>query len=56
MNEKGTILVVDDDHVRLKVLILEFEDYYVETAGDGRKALDCLKIVSDLPNLILNGK
>ncbi len=65
MTEKACILVVDDDHdVRMALSeALEDEGYDVESAGNGKVALDLLEnkvvpnlIVLDLMMPILNGK
>jgi CheY-like chemotaxis protein len=52
--EPGRVLVVEDDHdVRVAVrLILEDEGYQVESATDGRRALERLEC-SERPDLIL---
>ena len=52
---KRTILVVEDD-VDIRENLAEFllsEGYAVQTAADGRKALDLLRTASDLPQVIL---
>ena len=56
MKERIKILFVEDDIVQLKPVlsILEKEGYIVETANDGKKAMDYLEIESDLPDLILS--
>ena len=53
--ERGTILVVEDDHdIRVSVrMVLEDEGYQVLTVTNGRMALDLLDRVSDEPCLIL---
>jgi len=52
--EPGSVFVVEDDHdVRVAVrLILEDEGYLVDSATDGRRALERLER-SDPPDLIL---
>jgi DNA-binding response OmpR family regulator len=57
MNPKNTILIVDDENsLRLSLsLILQKENYHVETAANAKDALDYLKIhVYDLMFLDLN--
>jgi PAS domain S-box-containing protein len=56
MKERIKILFVEDDLVQLKpvLAILEKEGYIVETANDGKKAMDYLKSESGLPDLILS--
>jgi CheY-like chemotaxis protein len=51
--EGQTILVVDDDQdlLSLVAFVLESEGFQVNTAGDGRQALE--EVARHLPNLIL---
>jgi CheY-like chemotaxis protein len=52
-SEAQTVLVVDDDQdlLSLVAFVLESEGFHVETASDGRQALDA--VAKHLPNLIL---
>ncbi len=51
----STVLVVDDERniVQLAKLYLRNEGYQVETAANGREALDCLARVDCLPFIVL---
>ncbi len=53
MNNKGNILVVDDERPQREILktILEDEGYAVHTAGSGREALELFKTAA--PDLVL---
>lgn len=63
MNDKGRILVVDDDADILDTLkdVLELEGYETETASDGFKALDAVRnssfdvVLMDIKMPVMNG-
>ncbi|MFW9778845.1 MAG: response regulator transcription factor [Candidatus Heimdallarchaeota archaeon] len=52
---KGAILVVDDeeDTVELARMVLEYENYNVFSASNGREAIDFLKTTDIKPDLVL---